>query len=136
MVPKGDMMDNSRVWPLAMSLGSGECKQEVCEGLNHPQSVLRSQRSALGTTVVVLKEREVPSAEVSEQCRPHRAGRVGSPASLPSSGPGVTCPLSDASTHSPVVRATLQLLTLQDAGPEVPEKPLGDLSSLSLGSND
>lgn len=81
MVPKGDMMDNSRVRPLAMSIGSWRHKQ-VCEGLNHPQSVFGSQRSALGTIVVGLKEREAPSAEVSEQCRPHRAGRRG--ALLPS----------------------------------------------------
>lgn len=76
MVPKGDMMDNFRVRPLVMSLESWGCKQ-VCEGLNHPQSVFGSQCSALGTTVVGLKEREAPSAEVSEQCRPHRAGRSG-----------------------------------------------------------
>lgn len=81
MVLKGDMMDNSRVRPLVISLGSWGCKQ-VCEGLSHPQSVFGSQCSALGTTVVGLKERETPSAKVSEQCRPHRAGRRG--ALLPS----------------------------------------------------
>ena len=57
MVPKGDMMDNFIVRPLVMSLESWGCKQ-VCEGLNHPQSVFGSQCSALGTTVVGLKERE------------------------------------------------------------------------------
>lgn len=58
------------------------CKQEVCEGLNHPRLVFGSQLSALGTTVVGLKEREAPSAEVSEQCRPYKVAQRG--ALLPS----------------------------------------------------
>lgn len=59
-------------WPRVS--GVGACKQEVCEWLNHPKPLLRSQHSALGRTVVGLEEREAPNTEMLEQFRPHIGG--------------------------------------------------------------